>query len=288
MSDAVRTLNYDGIFIYRRGQTMSTLRLVHKRDQNGEKERLISLSGKAREVLRNNETVTCIFPDNGLVLVEKTRPGELLSNHIPKSLEAISASYTLALAGRDRIAGRNAWVASIRPEDNYRYGYQLWIDKENHLLLKSQLINKTGFPLEEIMFTKIETYDAIPDELLEPSISGKNLIWHHNVNALSDSKEKERNWKVSWMPEGFILRKYERQPTQTHSRMEHLLLTDGLALVSVFIEKTGATTGVSSGPSNVGGLNAFARYADGHQVTVVGEVPRATVQKMANSVVSLY
>ncbi len=267
---------------------MSTLRLVHKRDENGEKERLISLSGKMREVLRNNEVVTCIFPDNGLVLVERSRPRELLSNHIPKSLERISDSYKLAVAGRDRIAGRHAWVARIRPKDNYRYGYQLWIDKENHLLLKSQLINKTGFPIEEIVFTKIETHESIPDTLLEPSVSGKNLIWHHHANALSDAKEKAQDWKVAWMPDGFILRKYESQPRQMHAHMAHLLLTDGLAMVSIFIEKMGVGTSVSSGPSNVGALNTFARYANGHQVTAVGEVPQITVQKIANSVVSRY
>ena len=69
------------------------------------------------------------------------------------------------------------------------------------------------------------------------------------------------------------------------SVVEHLIYTDGVAMVSVFIEKLRKDLSVSIGPSRLGGVNAFARSFDGYQVTAVGEVPQATVQGMANSVV---
>ena len=64
MSQANYELNYEGVFIYRRynGQ-MDTMRIIHKVDENGVHERIVSLTGFAREVIRNKNSVICILPD---------------------------------------------------------------------------------------------------------------------------------------------------------------------------------------------------------------------------------
>lgn len=62
---------------------------------------------------------------------------------------------------------------------------------------------------------------------------------------------------------------------------------DILPVIAIFVEKTDTEANMNAGHSNLGGINAFARYTRGHQVTAVGEVSQATVQRMANSVVSL-
>lgn len=284
MSRALSTLNYDGIFIYQRGQQMDTMRLIHKADSNGEFERLISLTGYPREVIRNNESVTCIFPDNQSVMVEKSRPGKLVSP-LPDSIETVASNYTFAVTGEDRVTGRQAWVIGIIPNDQYRYGYQLWIDKENNLLLKSELRNKAGTPLEQIMFTQLEVLDAIPDSLLEPSLSGTNYTWYENTPETVSKRSGESQWGVTWMPAGFSMRDYEKQITGDDAApVEHLIYTDGIAMVSIFIEKLKRDMVISVGPSRLGGVNTFARFFGGYQVTAVGEVPQATVQGMANSV----
>jgi sigma-E factor negative regulatory protein RseB len=285
MSDAVRNLNYDGIFIHQRDGQMSTLRLIHKADKKGEIERLVSLTGAAREVIRDKDSVKCIFPDDQAVVVERSRPRELLSAQLPKSTDKLVANYDFSLMGEDRVAGRLAWVVNIKPKDAYRYGYQFWIDQQNNFLLRSELKDSTGLLLEQIMFTQLNILDSVSDKMLEPSIIGTGFTWYNNSSDDKKLKREAGKWKVGWMPSGFVKNDHEMYPMVNGNRsVDHMVYSDGLAMVSIFIEKMDTTLGMSSGLSKMGGINTFAKVANGYQVTAVGEVPQATVQRMANSV----
>ncbi|NKB37001.1 MAG: hypothetical protein GKR93_07480 [Gammaproteobacteria bacterium] len=285
MSMAVRQLNYEGVFIHQRGGQMNTLRLIHKFDEKGGIERLVSLTGAAREVIRDAESVRCYFPDDQAVVVEKSRPRELLSSQLPRSLEKLEANYQFSIVAEDRVAGRKAWVVNIRPNDAYRYGYQFWIDQIDHLLLKSELRNRTGLLLEQIMFTQLDILDTVSAEMLKPSISGAGYTWHNNSKDKKTDKNFASKWQVSWMPSGFSKDNEEMYPaTENKTPVNHIVYSDGLAMVSVFIEKLDSDTEMTTGLSRLGGVNAYARITKGYQVTAVGEVPQATVQRMANSV----
>ena len=285
MADATRKLDYDGIFIYRRDHRMDTMRLIHKVDGDGERERLVSLSGHPREVIRNKQTVTCFFPENRVLMVEKSRNQELISRQIPESLDKVADMYKFSVVDEDRIAGRNAWVVAIKPIDSYRYGYRLWIDKGNNLLLKSDLQNNKGDVLEQILFTKLDVVKNIPDKLLQPSVSGSGFTRIQTSEASPEIVNKPVPWQIRWMPVGFKMKNYEQQSmTEERNVVDHLVYSDGLAMVSVFIEKSKQPSRFIPGPLKKGALNAYARLANGYQVTAVGEVPQSTVQRMAISV----
>jgi sigma-E factor negative regulatory protein RseB len=78
----------------------------------------------------------------------------------------------------------------------------------------------------------------------------------------------------------------------------HLVYSDGLATVSVFVEaEPGAKSGADDKPATpaeppmqglarVGSGFAFSTVVQGHQVTAVGEVPAQTVEFIAHSVKS--
>jgi sigma-E factor negative regulatory protein RseB len=286
MSNAVRTLSYDGIFIYQRGGNMNALRLIHRADDEGEIERLVSLTGSPREIIRNKEAVTCFFSDKQSVTVEKSRPRELLSSQLPQSMDKLAVNYQFSIVGEDRVAGIPSWVVSIKPKDAYRYGYQFWIGQENSFLLKSELRNRNGLLLEQIMFTQLDILDRVPDELLEPSISSAGFTWYNNSEVDENLTLSKESWQVGWMPSGFSMNTYERYPIADKANLvNHIVYSDGLAMVSIFIEKLQRNRGMSSGLSTLGGVNAFAKEANGYQVTAVGEVPQATVKRMADSVI---
>jgi sigma-E factor negative regulatory protein RseB len=59
---------------------------------------------------------------------------------------------------------------------------------------------------------------------------------------------------------------------------EHYVLSDGLASVSIYIER-GVEDGLQGG-SRIGAVHAVGGRIAGHQVTVVGEVPAATVEQV--------
>jgi sigma-E factor negative regulatory protein RseB len=60
--------------------------------------------------------------------------------------------------------------------------------------------------------------------------------------------------------------------------------SDGLASVSVFIERSGDPVPVAAGYSSLGAINTYSTLRGGYQITVVGEVPASTVRQIAASV----
>ena len=287
MSRVGRQLNYDGVFVYRHGSRMETMRIIHKANGNKVQERMVSLTGFAREVIRDSESVTCYFPDNHAVMVEKSRPRKLLSTQLPEPIETIAGYYDFSVGGKDRVAGRPAWIVNIVPRDDFRYGYQLWIDEETKLMLKSELKDDSGWPVEQILFTSIAFLPDIPADLLKPAISGKGYTWYSNSAGGTPVAAADKSaWEVTSLPEGFILSNREKQDAVENSTsLEHMVYSDGLAMVSVFIEKVNVQPDQAPGTSKFGGINTFATYTNGYQVTAVGEVPQKTVRLMANSVI---
>ena len=96
---------------------------------------------------------------------------------------------------------------------------------------------------------------------------------------------------MTWAPEGFKLSMHNEKTSPAGSTagtgfLEHFIYSDGVSMVSIFIEKLAAGTSVQSGPQKIGGVNVYARGAGDYQVTAVGEVPQATVMRMVDSVVA--
>ena len=60
---------------------------------------------------------------------------------------------------------------------------------------------------------------------------------------------------------------------------------NGLASLSIFIEEGLDPGDRLEGFSSVGAVNAFSRIIDEYQLSVVGEVPGITVEKVAASIV---
>ncbi len=284
MTEAGRTLDYDGVFVYRRNHQMDAMRIIHKSEDGRERERLISLSGHAREVIRNEKSVTCIFPDDQSVRVERSRPYQLLSSQFPSSVDKLADSYVFKTAGTGRTAGRDAQIIEIVPRDHFRYGYRLWLDEESHLLLKSELLNEEGKPMEQFMFTQLEIVDSIPDSLLEPAITGSDYSWYENPDD-SHKPASEDEWKIGWLPAGFsVTDRSDELLADSPRPVHHMVVSDGLALVSVFVERVSDQEAARVGPSKLGAVHAFARHADKHQIMVIGEVPAITVRRVADGI----
>lgn len=287
MVEATQSLNYVGVFVYRNGDRMETMRIVHRANGRGERERLVSLSGAVREVLRDEKQVTCILPDTRSVVVGKSRSRSLLPGRLLRTADGLTRHYALSVEEGERVAGRDTRLVKISPKDGYRYGHRFWIDAGTGLLLKSELYGEGSEPLEEIVYTSIDTPQQIDDALLEPSISGQGFTWYTNERPSAAQSAGSQRWRVTWVPPGFMLREHDRDPVPTRrTPVEHLWYTDGMASLSVFIEPLPRGGEPLEGPTRIGAVNAFGRVVDSHQVTVVGEVPPLTAQGVGESVVA--
>jgi len=285
MSSSIHKHNYDGIFVYSHNGRIDTMRIVHKTVGGMEKERLVSLSGSAREVIRDNDSVTCILPDDRAVMVDTSRPKKLFPVLLTESVEKIAVYYQISADEDTRIANRAARVINVLPKDSYRYGYRLGLDGSTGLLLSSQLLGQDHSVLEQIIFTDISIDGDIDDRHLEPSISGegyKRMVSRREGRPQTDNSH---NWHVGWLPEGFMMRDHELDPIPTSKMpVEHLVYSDGLASVSVFIEEIEKAEDRLEGISSMGAMSAYGAMIGKYQVTVVGEVPPKTVRLIGESV----
>jgi len=285
MSDSMRNLSYAGNFVYLHQNQLESMSILHIKDKFGERERLLSLNGEAREVIRDNKNLTCIWPDSRKVVVDSSRQKSFSPLFIPGDIAKISKYYDMSLADGDRVAGQETVIVNIKPKDQFRYGLILWINSSNGLLLKSNLINERQQVVEQVMFTNLEELSK-NDQLqlitmpeLDDSFS---LIRYHSGDA-SGNLEVDMTWQFSNLPDGFSQESaLKRRVADTDRFIQQMVYTDGLASLSVFIEKQTAQT--LQGETSIGAVNGFIRIINNYSVTAIGEVPAITVRLMAESV----
>jgi len=285
MSEAMRNLNYRGDFVYLHGNQLESMRIEHYRDERGEKERLVSLNGEAREVIRDNQNLTCIWPSSRKVVVDLSRKNSFSPIFIPEDIARLEKFYNMKMLGMDRIADQETMVVHIDPKDRYRYGMKFWINQGNGLMMKSSLIDETNREIEQVMFTSLSLFDEGEQLVLDslPEI-GRNysLIRYHRGEG-EGNLVADNSWRLDSAPGGFWRQSVlKRKIPGTDQVVQQMVYTDGLASLSVFIERQ--TSEIPGGGTSMGAVNAFIRILDDHAVTAIGEVPAVTVKQVAESI----
>ncbi len=283
MHRAVEELNYEGVFVHMHGGRAETHYVVHRYMDGRVSERIVSLDGAGREIVRHEDEVTCILPDQRTVLVEGRRELSPLVSALPSSAAALGVHYELLLHGQTRIAERPTEVLTIQPLDGYRYGYKLWLDRQTAMPLKTQMRDETGEVVEQILFTNISMPDYIPASALAPVTSTEGFTWLRRATG-EDRGEQRVEWRAAAVPAGFRLTAASvSMMADSAYPVQHLVYSDGLASVSVFIEDPQAEGDWTLGLARVGGANAYSLRHAGRVVTAIGEVPARTVEAIARS-----
>lgn len=280
MVEAVHQLNYEGTLVYQFFNKLETLQITHTVNENGERERLISLNGVPKQVIRDNASVVCINPQTRSVSVGNRLLSKGFQAMLALDVQKLSGFYQFSLAGKERIAGRGADVVLISPLDGYRYGYRLYLDQETHLPLKTQMLDPRGQAVSQLMFTSIRIDDALKDELNGLSVERDDYQWEQGEQKKSQATDSGVQWSFSRLPPGFEITLETRGYLGSDQKeVEHLVLSDGLASVSVYLEKV---EGLKGG-ARMGSINAFGEIKNGVQVTAIGEVPEKTVMYLVQS-----
>ncbi len=286
MHSAAHSLNYEGIFVYGQHNQLSSMKIIHSVDETGERERLISMDGSGREVIRDNNKVTCYLPDSKSMVVEKSRPRSNFPPSFPIDLQLLEKNYHLSLDGKGKVAGYVSQKINMLPKDQFRYGYHLWVEEKTGLLLKTHLVVEDDTPVEQFVFTQLRFHEQIPESMLQPVIDSSQFNrYEAPIKKQLSNENSEMSWQVKQLPSGFQS-DMKRMTTLPENLMpvEHLIFTDGLATVSVFIEEMMDSENNLRGGSHMGAVHAFGLELDDHYVTVIGEVPYVTVKMIGESV----
>jgi sigma-E factor negative regulatory protein RseB len=284
MNRALTTRNYVGVFTHVRGTRAETLRIIHRVRGRDVSERLLSLDGSGREFVREGDELTCYFPDKRTVLVERRAPDGPLLGALPAIDDDSSLVYEVRGGERERLLGRTTRVVALSPRDEYRYGYRLWIDEQTSMPLKTQLCDRSGAVIEQILFSSIDLPERIPDSEFKPLVDASGYRWVRAERQVASATSPEL-WEAMRLPPGFRMATRSSQALPgSREPVAHLVFTDGVASVSVFVEPRKPDSVPTEGPSRVGSSSAFSTVVDDHQVTAIGEVPPNTVEFIATQV----
>jgi sigma-E factor negative regulatory protein RseB len=290
MNHALTTLNYEGTFAHWQDGRVEMLRIIHRVQNGVVSERLVSLDGSGREFIRTGSRLTCYLPDKHIVLVERSPPKGALLGGFPAINAETARFYDIKEVGRMRVDARDTRLITVMPRDQYRYGYRLWIDDRTAMPLKTQLCDANGRVIEQVAFANLSLPAHIPDSAFQPQISTDGFKWLREdsrpVTAASPSHGL--GWLAARLPPGFHMAARAAQTLPgSPAPVDHLVYTDGLASVSVFVETHAEATPAGTPlvqTAHVGSSYAFSTVVDGHKVTAVGEVPPQTVRFIADSV----
>jgi sigma-E factor negative regulatory protein RseB len=287
MNLALTTRNYDGTFAHWHGGTVEMLRIIHRLQDGQVSERLVSLDGSGREFIRNGSSLACYLPDRRTVLVEQRPEQESLAG-FPAVDSQAAGNYDIREIARMRLNRRNTHVISVAPRDEFRYGYRLWIDDSTAMPIKTQLCDTDGRVIEQLVFANLTMAARIPDAAFHPEVSTEGFQWLRN-DAVPPAPvpASAAVWNALQLPPGFRLMARGPQTLPgAPAPADHLVFSDGLASVSVFVEHGAPGAGEVSEvrSARVGSSSAFSTMSNGYKITAVGEVPPATVRFIATQV----
>ena len=171
IQSAARKLNYTGTFVYQEGGSVQASRITHLADASGEHEKLESLDGARREVLRHNDLVHCFMPETKTLLVERRATSDGFPALLSGGTETIARHYRVRYGQVERVAGVECRVIEVEPRDALRFGYRLWMDRRTGLLLKAQTLNEKREVMEQIAFTDVRIGGSVDRSRLKPQFS---------------------------------------------------------------------------------------------------------------------
>ena len=285
IADAARQLNYAGTFVYQHGDQVETSRIVHFVDSGNEYEKLETLDGPRREVIRNNDEVLCYYPDAKIVRSDKRVARRTFPALLPEQLSSLAEYYEIRKGESERIGGYDSQALILEPKDGMRYGHKFWADVASGLLLKARMLSEHHNVVEQFSFTQVTIGSGVTREMVQPSFNIRFPEWRLDRFANNTISEVESGWTVKNFPPGFRKILEMRRTKQGNAVLvTHMVYSDGLAAVSVFIEPAATRHKINEGLSQQGAINIFTRTINDQVVTVLGEAPATTVMQIANSV----
>ena len=287
--EAASRHNFQGTFVVSSGGTASSARIAHYCDGPNQFERSETLDGQQRLVYRHNDTVHTVWPSGKLVLIEQRS----LTTSFPALLQAgddrISDFYEVRPQGADRVAGRAANVLSVRPKDGLRYGYRLWADQVSGLLLRADTVGERNEVLESSAFSEVAIdVKAQPDSVLAPmkKLDGYRI----SRPEMTATRLEAEGWSLRQPAPGFKQVSCVKRPMDgglaaapggADPQVLQAIYSDGLTYVSVFIEPFNAQRHTRPLQAAVGAMQTLMQQQGDWWVTVVGEVPSATLRVFA-------
>jgi sigma-E factor negative regulatory protein RseB len=288
MAFAAHQTDYHGTFVYQDGMGghVQVSRITHISDSDGEHERLEGLNGSRREVVSGNNQVW-LFTGDRKIRIDKPHGDRVFPALLPEQIASLKENYLVTQTEEDLVAGFHAHVVVFQPKDNLRYTHKMWAHTNSGLFLKAVVLDERSRVIEQYAFTELTIGGQIDRSWIVPNRIAPSSLKSNQFQQAPKSSEilKQNDWQVDALPVGFRKVKEICRPMRdSNMPVTHLVFSDGLAAISVFIEDLGKREEANSGLSSQGSIQIYSRVSGDKLITVVGEVPPRTVIQVADSV----
>ncbi|SDN33649.1 sigma E regulatory protein, MucB/RseB [Polaromonas sp. JS666] len=285
MHEASRKRSYIGTFVVSSGGAMSSAKIWHVCEGDQQMERVETLTGAPRSIFRHNDQVVTFMPDHKVVRSEKRESLGMFPQLLQSADGRIADYYKVKQEGAERVAGVEADIVLLVPKDSMRFGYRVWTEQKKGLVVKLQTLDTDGKVLEQAAFSELQLDAPVKmDKLLQ--MMGKVDGYRVEKPVLVKTTASAEGWVLKAPVAGFKpMSCYKRPATANPAPGEEPLqwiFSDGLASVSIFVEPFDRQRHERESSLSMGATQTITRQLDAYWVTVMGEVPMATLKLFAN------
>lgn len=283
---AARQTDYSGVFLYQYNDHTESFHVAHIVDSGDEYSRLNGLDGARREIIRKNDQVWCYVGNNKAKKLGRSG-GRRFPVVLPEQYSMLNENYQIKQTEESRIAGFHAHAVMFKPKDALRYGHRMWAHSDSGLLLKAEVLDERGQVVEQNTFITLTLGRNVDRSWLKANQQDAASLEHAvpYEEMPSESLNNASGWQVGMLPPGF--KKITEMRRLLHGKNEpvtHLVFSDGLASISVFIEPLSGSQEDRPALSSRGAIQVYSKVNGNYLTTVVGEAPPRTVMQIANSV----
>ena len=273
MAAAARQLNYAGTIVYQHRNHVETSRVAHfVNSAGGELEKLETLDGPAREVIRSNDQVVCYLPNVKTVLIEeRNRAARNFPALVPESVHGLSESYQMRMEDADRVAGHDCRWIGLVPRDQLRYGRRFCAEVGSGFPLRAQTLNEKGDAVESFAFTQLTigaafTRDQVRSRYADASKAQKWKVERSGFNG-PGATPAETGWVLTNPLAGFRkIMEGEAPDRKPRRRFADRVFRRARGRVGVHRTRTASVHGkVAEPPGRGEHLHAAARQSRRHR-----------------------
>ncbi len=283
MRSATQRLSYAGTFVYQHGGEIDTSRIARIVDSLGARERLEPLDGAAREIIRTRDRLTAYYPGSAITRTEISRREPRFPEILPEQLEELAQNYVIRTAGRERIAGFECQSVLIEPKDRYRYGHKLWGELKTGMLIKAKTFNIRQEPMDSFSFIELQI-GRIDAGKVRSLYAASARRWRVETSQAQIANLADEGWLVGMPIPGYRKVAEMRRNIGASSGVGHVVFSDGLATLSIFIERVSDRPAIAAGRSLGDATSVYFRQLGNYRIVVVGEAPMEGIMLVANAV----
>ena len=279
MKKAADQLNYEFSFVQTTPSNMDSLRYRHFKVNGKTFAQLVTLDGAQQEIIQRDNLISYFQPNYQPFSINSEGITDNLPPLIHANFDTLEQYYDFVNIGRNRVADHVVQTIRILPKDDFRYQYVAFIDEENNLLLRSDMLDRDGNLLDQFRVVNVYVGNGISG-LVDyfNQVAFPPLLMDKNANQTPNF-----NWAPGWLPQGFkaVNRSIERD---SNDKIESQLYSDGLFSFTLYVSDKMTENTQLDNTWRQGAYTIYNETVGNKEVTIIGQLPISTAKRIVQDI----